>query len=538
MSIYPRQLLRRDSYFSLDGLWTLNGSPIMVPYCPESPASQFSGQLNGEMEYRKTFSLPDKFVRQNDKVILHFQAVDQVCDIYLNDQFLKHNEGGYLPFEVDITEYLLAENELIVRATDTLNMFYPYGKQSDKPHGMWYTQVSGIWQSVWIESYDRQGIDDLQITTTMDTVRIHIESRAERFRISFQGFSREFTDHDVTIRFPQPHLWTPDDPYLYEIKVETRHDRVYSYFGLREISTRNGLVYLNDNPIFLNGLLDQGYFSQGIMTATAEEIENDIKNIKALGYNTLRKHIKVENDAFYYYCDKYGIMVMQDFVNSGEYSMFSDSVIPTVGFIRGKKGLKDEKRYEFFLQQCRGTIRLLKDHPSLIGYTIYNEGWGQQQASECYDILKPLDPTRLFDSTSGWFWDGNSDFDSYHVYFRKKIISGKGRIPILSECGGFTRAVKGHVTANTKTYGYGNTDSETALTERIKAMYNDMVIPSIANGLAGCIYTQVSDVEGEINGLFTYDREVCKVNTREIIDMNRAVYLAFSEYVRVKGYWL
>ena len=534
MNFYPRQLLRRDSFFSLDGLWTLNGTSIMVPYCPESPMSGYSGEITEELEYRKTFSLPDNFVKQNDKVVLHFQAVDQVCEVYLNEQYLGKNEGGYLPFAIDITEYLLAENDLVVKVRDNLSDFYPYGKQTDKPHGMWYTKVSGIWQSVWIEAYDRQGIDDLVIKATDHSVTMHIESQSNLFRVSFDGFTQEFTEHDILIEFENPHTWSPDDPYLYEIKIETLHDKVYSYFGLREVTVRNGIIYLNESPLFMSGLLDQGYYPEGILTATAEQIEKDIRNIKDLGFNTLRKHIKIENDAFYYYCDKYGILVLQDFVNSGKYSYYRDSVIPTIGFIRSRKPVTDKARYEFFVDQAQKTIKLLQGHPCLIGYTIYNEGWGQQAASDVYDILKPLDPNRLFDSTSGWFWDDHSDFDSYHIYFRKKVLEGKEKLLLLSEFGGYARSIKGHVDENQKTYGYGNMESEFALTEHIKNLFQGMVIPSISNGLVGCIYTQLSDVEGEINGLYTYDREVCKVNAKEIRELNREVYMTFYEYVRVK----
>ncbi|MBR0386057.1 MAG: hypothetical protein IJI05_05885 [Erysipelotrichaceae bacterium] len=268
MNMYPRPLLKRDSFFSLDGEWTLNGKPIRVPYCPESPAAGYDGEISGEMTYRRSFSLPARFVKQNDKVLLHFQAVDQVCEVILNDQFLMKHEGGYLPFAVDITEYLLADNELIVKVTDTLSDLYPYGKQSANPKGMWYTKVSGIWQSVWIESYDRQGIDALEITTTGKTATMHIESAADRFRITFNGFSQEFSEHDIVIEFENPHKWSLQDPYLYEVKIETRHDAVYSYFGLRDIRVADDFIYLNERPVFLNGLLDQGYHPDGIQTMT------------------------------------------------------------------------------------------------------------------------------------------------------------------------------------------------------------------------------------------------------------------------------
>lgn len=533
MSFHPRQQMKRDRFMSLDGTWSLNGQPIEVPYCPESRASGYQGTVTDTMIYRRSFELPRDFVHDNDKVLLHFQAVDQRCEVLLNGQSLGSHEGGYLPFEFDITGRIRPVNELEVRVIDDLSDFYPYGKQTLKPQGMWYTKVSGIWQSVWLEAYDRDGIDHLEIWTDDHTLKLHVDTPSELITVVFEGYEKTFDDRDITIDIPQPHLWSPEDPWLYELNVSTAHDVVHSYFGLRKITAENGILKLNGQPLFLNGLLDQGYHPDSILTLTPQQLEDDVRNIKALGYNTLRKHIKVESDAFYYWCDRYGILVLQDFVNSGRYSFFSDTILPTVGMISLKRGIKDRRRYEFFLRQAEGTISLLKSHPSLIGYTIYNEGWGQQGASEAYDYLKKLDPDRLFDSTSGWFHDDHSDFDSYHVYFRTKILKGKGRLLFLSECGGFTRAVEGHLHDASKSYGYGKTDSEETLTEKIRDMYRRMVLPSIKNGLMGCIYTQISDVETEINGLYTYDRQVCKVTRDEIIALNKEVQQAYEEYAAV-----
>ena len=521
-SYYPRPLLKRNSFFSLCGIWDLNGQKIDVPFPPESKASAYQGPLK-EFSYTKIFSLPDDFIKENDKVILHFDAVDQIADVYLNDVFLVHHEGGYLPFSADITSHLKKENTLKVLVKDELDLFYPYGKQSAKPSGMWYTPVSGIWQSVWIESYPEDGIDDLKIETDDRTLRLHIVSESESFKVSFEGYEETFKEKDITIKIREPHLWNTEDPYLYDLKIETKNDIVTSYFALRKIETRkigdHPRLFLNGRPLFLNGLLDQGYFEEGIfLPEKPQDYETEILAVKQMGFNCLRKHIKVEAQAYYHYCDLHGILVLQDMVNSGPYRFFRDTLLATAGLISLKCPIEDQKRYDFFLEHSRQTIEHLRSHPCIIGYTIYNEGWGQQDASKTYDELKKLDPSRLFDSTSGWFFDDHSDFDSYHIYFRNKVLKGSERLLLLSECGGFIRQMKENPK---KAWGYGKADSEEELTEKIIEMHEKMVLPSIDNGLVGYIMTQISDVEGEVNGLFTYDRKECKVDKEKIRQANQ-----------------
>jgi len=529
---YPRPLLKRNSFYSLNGEWDLNGKPIQIPFPPQSEASGYQGEINDELIYQKTFVLPQGFYHSTDKVLLHFGAIDQICDVYLNEQYLLSHEGGYLPFFIDISEYLKEENHLKIFVKDDLNPFYPYGKQSKNPQGMWYTPVSGIWQSVWIEAYPKDGIDDLLISTDMHTLHLEIFSESNSFTVSFDGFEKSYHEHIIDIPIAHPHLWSIQDPYLYPLTIQTESDTVHSYFALREVRVEkiNGYfrTFLNHDPIFFNGLLDQGYFEKGIFTPEdPEEYEDDISRIKALGYNMLRKHIKIEPEAFYYECDRHGILVMQDMVNSGDYHFFTDTILPTIGLQHLKRPIKDQKRYDFFLQHCKDTIRHLKSHPCIFAYTIYNEGWGQQEASETYDELKQLDPDRLFDSASGWFFDENSDFDSYHIYFRNKVLKAGKRILLLSECGGFIRDICQNSTK--KAWGYGRAESEEELTDKIIEMQEKMYIPSIRKGLCGAIMTQISDIEGEINGLFTYDRSICKVNQEKILQANQRLRDVYQE---------
>ena len=519
-SYYPRPLLQRDSFFSLNGQWALNGNLINIPFCPESKESLYNGQLN-ELIYTKSFSLPKNFYTKDDKVILHFGAVDQICDVYLNDFLVTHHEGGYLPFEINITDYLKEVNFLRVECIDNLNKNYPFGKQTNRPKGMWYTPVSGIWQSVWIEAYDRKnGIDSIQIETDMNTLKLHIDSKSKYFIVRINGKSKTYETNDIEVSFKTPHLWSIEDPHLYYFSISTPKDTVNSYFALRKIENIDNRLYLNNKPIFIKGLLDQGYFERGIFTPVdPKEYETDILNMKELGYNCLRKHIKIEEEAFYYYCDKHGMLVIQDMVNSGHYSFLIDTALTHFDVLKFPKPIINKKRYDFFIKHSIDTINHLKSHPSIFAYTIYNEGWGQQAADKAYKALKPIDPDRLFDSTSGWFFETKSDFDSYHVYFKNKVLTGN-RLLLLSECGGFIRDIKDHKSDVGTKWGYGETDSEDALTDKIIDMYNQMVIPSIENGLIGMIYTQVSDVEGEINGLYTYDRKVCKVNKDRLKQAN------------------
>lgn len=527
---YPRPQLRRSSFYCLNGQWLLDGRPIEVPYPPQSALSGFEGPVPEELLYERRFVLPAQFARPSDRVWLHFGAVDQIAAVFVNGKPAVRHEGGYLPFKADVTDLLDApgqENLLTVQVTDTLSHDYPYGKQRKDRGGMWYTPVSGIWQTVWMEAVPAAGaVESLRITPDLTGVTLEVATDAP-YTVVLQGQSGEYrlpgAGGTLRIDLPalgeQPRLWSPDDPYLYRFAVETAADRVESYFALRTstIETVDGRarLCLNGKPIFWHGLLDQGYFEDGIyLPAGPDGYEADVLNMKALGFNLLRKHIKIEPEAFYYFCDKHGMLVMQDMVNNGSYTWLWDTALPNIGLQKRPDRYPWGKRTKaIFEAHAAATQDHLYNHPCIVSYTVFNEGWGQFDSDRVYAACKAKDPTRIYDATSGWFAQKQSDLESLHVYFKTVPLAPSGPRPLLlSECGGYTRPIEGHRFNTEKTYGYGAAESEAELTDKIEVLYETMVLPSIPGGLCGCIYTQVSDVEDEVNGLYTYDRAVCKVD--------------------------
>ncbi len=543
---YPRPQLRRESFLALHNGWKLNGRPITLPWPPQAALSGYTGTVGERLEYETSFVLPWDFVPDGHRVLLHFGAVDQIARVELNGRRVTVHEGGYLPFAADVTDLLReGENTLIVHGKDALSHDYPYGKQHARPHGMWYTPVSGIWQTVWLEAVPERGaVMGIRVTPGLSGITLEVDTAATEYmvRIPQAHLRQTFRGRSNRIVIPEPHLWTPEDPFLYDLVITTDTDRVRSYFALRTVTTRqiggHTRLCLNGEPVFLHGVLDQGYFQDGLfLPGDPEEYERDIQRMKELGYNTLRKHVKIEPEAFYYACDRLGMLVLQDMVNAGSYDYVRDTVLPTLG--QKKRGdtrrRVSPRRRQIFERHVRDTISHLYSHPCVVGYTIFNEGWGQYDSDRIYRDCKRADPTRFFVSTSGWFAQKESDAQSEHIYFRNEVLRATkpGQFLLLSECGGFSRRVPGHVTEERKNYGYGKTEeTEEGLTARICALYREMVLPSVSRGLCGCIYTQLSDVEGETNGLYTWDRQVCKVKKSALTDMATAIRKAFRQATR------
>ena len=533
---YPRPQMKRDNWRNLQTGWKLNGEAIRVPFPPQSTLSGYGKRVGKHLEYVCDFRAAE--VAEGKRVILHFGAVDQIAEVYLNGECLGRHEGGYLPFSFDVTETLRTENHLEVKVTDTLSHQYTYGKQRKKRGGMWYTPISGIWQSVWMEEVPEKYIADIKITPTEQSVHIAVEMKGEsdkpEGRISIRLHNGEcyelsFENGEIEIDFSQikmangasyePQQWSPEHPYLYRAEIVVGADRIETYFALRKIGIEKidgvNRVCLNGKPIFMNGVLDQGYFCDGIyLPAEEAEYERDIKRMQELGFNMLRKHIKIEPECFYYYCDVHGMLVMQDMVNNGSYSFIRDTALPTIGMVK-----RDDTRNhvpkavkETFEAEMLRTQEHLYNHPCIVAYTIFNEGWGQFEADRMYELAKAKDSTRLYDATSGWFAQTKSDFDSYHAYFGKGVPKPAERPMLLSEFGGFSYIVPDHIYAKNKSYGYGSCKDSADLTGQIVARYEELIYPIIKEGACGSVYTQLSDVEDEVNGFYTYDRRVCKVD--------------------------
>ena len=521
--VYPRPQLQRDSYVNLNGTWELKVEgetyEIQVPFCPESLLSGVQKHFSegATLEYRRFFTLPADF--NKGRVLLHIGAADQTAKIYVNQVLLDTHIGGYDAFTVDITPALREENELVIRCTDDLhNQTQPYGKQvlPEKRGGMWYTPISGIWQTVWLESVPESYIQQLRIDNRGYRVEIST-TPALTGVVTVPGLGVYPLKEGYAVIDPEnPHLWTPEDPYLYNFTIETAQDKVRSYCAFRSLEVIDNRLCLNGKPYFFHGLLDQGYWPDGLYTpASPECYVEDIMAMKRLGFNMLRKHIKVEPEEFYYQCDRLGMIVFQDMVNNGDYSFLRDTGLPTIGIQRlpDKNLHRDRKTRREFLRQAGRIVNQLQNHPCICYWTIFNEGWGQFDSDRVYTQFLKLDNTRFIDSTSGWFRRNKSDVDSRHVYFKPiKLKQGKKPL-VLSEFGGYSFKPEGHVFNTESTYGYGKYTDQTAFAEAVRKLYEEQVIPAMReNGLCAAVYTQVSDIEDETNGILTYDRKVCKLN--------------------------
>ena len=542
-NVYPRPQMKRDDWLNLNGAWDFavdyeNMGQILVPFCPESKLSKIGTHFDegSALSYTRNFTLPEGFNR--GRVILHIGAADQRADVFLNGKPVGYHKGGYEAFSFDVTEHLQKENRLqIICFDDLTDQSYPYGKQTLKRGGMWYTPVSGIWQSVWLESVPDTYIQKLHIENRGYGVAIAIEPALDGTVNVAELGQFHLVDGKVTITPEKPRLWSPEDPYLYEVSIEAGEDKIESYFAVRALEIKKVGKYprlcLNGKPYFFHGLLDQGYWPDGLFTpATPECYAEDILEMKRLGFNTLRKHIKVEPEEFYYRCDKLGMLVFQDMVNNGDYSFLRDTALPTIGMVKlpDKNLHRNEDARRQFLGCMEETVAQLGSHPCIVYWTIFNEGWGQFDSDSVYDRLKLLDDTRFIDSTSGWFRRKKTDVDSRHIYFSPWSQLKPGKKPlVLSEFGGYAHPVEGHLFNTGNAYGYKTCKTLEQFQTSMEALYREKVMPAIARGLCGAICTQVSDVEDEINGFLTYDRRVCKAEAAVMEKLARDLQAALEK---------
>ncbi|MCH5152765.1 MAG: glycoside hydrolase family 2 [Clostridiales bacterium] len=557
---YPRPQFERKSYVNLNGYWdyaitksdaipaNFDGK-ILVPFSPESILSGVNRQLkpNEYLYYRTIFTLPKGFTR--DIVLLNFGAVDQVCDVYVNGVHIGHHEGGYNSFSMDIT-FALAEvdNELLVRVRDfTDTSYHTCGKQSTRRGGMWYTPQSGIWQTVWLESVPAQYISGMRITPDFDKAQVTIEADCnfdEPITVKVFDGDKEIAQNDgvgtVTIAFPNGKFkpWTPENPHLYNLKVISRRDWVESYFGMRKFGCEKvGNYYrlmLNNKPYFHNGLLDQGYYSDGLYTAPSDEaLIFDITTAKELGFNMLRKHIKVEPARWYYHCDRLGMLVWQDMPSGGtRQNKMATLYLPFIGMNKlsdtnyRRNSRASEKSRNQYVEEYAEMINQLYNCVSIAMWVPFNEGWGQFDANKIAALTKDLDNTRTVDHASGWHDQGGGDIKSLHVYFKKvKLPKEKRRAICLTEFGGYSFKDDSHSFNPESTYSYKKFATLHEFNRGIKELYERDVIAHISKGLSATVYTQLTDVEDEVNGLLTYDRKVLKVDGELMRTINSKVNL-------------
>ena len=579
---YPRPAMRRDSCEILNGPWQYaitqtaeypaawQGS-ILVPYSPEAPASGVGRTLQpGQwLHYHRLFAPP---AGEGGRVLLHFGAVDYACAVQVNGHLAGGHRGGYWPFTLDITDLLngTGRNSLWVAVQDpTGHGTQARGKQTLKPGGMFYPAQSGIWQTVWLERVPDNYIQTLTVTPDYDartvTVRVHTAKpggavnlwamvRAGGVTIAEDWGSDEADrDGEVTLNIPEEHFfpWSPDTPFLYDLTVgtnqgeEAEFDTVHSYFALRKWSCApdaHGVLRfcLNGKPILLNGLLDQGYWPEGLYTPPSDAaVERELSEVKALGFNLLRKHAKIEPQRWYYHCDRLGLIVWQDIVNGGStYNLWFVTYLTNVlqpllrRFPDGKacrrllSRAKPVSREEY-AHELADTVQALRCHPCIACWVPFNEGWGQFDAGKAVQALRTLDGTRLVDEASGWFDQGGGDVHSLHNYFYPLRIRPQKRTVALSEYGGIAWPMPGHEPPH-KTYGYGTAKDRQELTARYKKLQLKTVLPQLEKGLSALVYTQLTDVEDEVNGLFTYDRAAVKPDANAVRSVNAALAAEFA----------
>ena len=555
LSEYPRPQLKRDSYICLNGYWEyaikdnenipdVFDGQILVPYSPEVEKSGVNKTLlpNQYLFYRLKYTIPADFIK--DKVILHFGAVDQIAEVFINREFVTKHIGGFLPFSIDIKPYLKGNDvEILLRVQDTTNSSYhSSGKQALNPGGIWYKPQSGIYMPVWMESVKEGYIENIKITPDIDKqiVIINYTSTLKEGKIKLNNQIYDvLANIDNVIQIKEPILWSPENPYLYDFVIYNDVDEVNSYFAMRKISliknNKNQLVVaLNNQEYFMKGVLDQGYYQDGLLTPNSDEdYINDIKLLKDLGFNVSRKHIKIESLRWYYHCDRLGLLVWQDFVNGCTKYDFWLNQVPL--FVRYK--INDHRYKKFFRENEEGrkeayqefldTIDLLYNSPCIVLWTIFNEGWGQFDAKEIYQKLKIIDPTRLYDHASGWHDQGSGDFKSMHIYKWKVKVPNrfklKKRAFICSECGAYILDKRLKDAKKKEGFIYLLFNNKEDFQKEYERFIVKEIKPAKERGMSAFIYTQLSDVEEEMNGFISYDRKEIKVDKEVIKNINDSI---------------
>ncbi|MFV0319127.1 MAG: glycoside hydrolase family 2 protein [Microbacterium sp.] len=580
---YPRPQLVRGDWHNLNGVWncaftaraaraatvadptrppTAWPYEIVVPFSPETPLSGVDRSLGADetLWYRRSFALPRE-LSEGDRLLLHFGAVDQSCRVAVDGTDVGGHVGGYLPFALDITAALAAtdEHELVVAVRDVTDAsWHTRGKQSSKRGGIWYTPQSGIWQTVWLEIVPREAVDGLVLTPHLATGEIEVtvhSAHGSHARVEVGADGEVIVADTVAagiptrLRLPTPvRAWSPEDPFLYDVTITVGDDRVESYVGMRSFGVGRDerghpRLLLNGAPYLPVGLLDQGYWPDGGYTAPSDAaLEYDVRLAKRLGFTMLRKHIKVEPMRWYHHCDRLGMLVWQDAVNGG--TVYKPLVITAPAF--GVPAIDDGRYDRFGREDAAGRaefedelvemIEQLRSVPSISLWVPFNEGWGQFDAARITALVRDLDPTRPVDHASGWHDQGAGDLQSLHIYFRPVRVPRRrdDRVLAVTEYGGYSLAVPGRSWGE-KTFGYRVYRRRAAWADAVERLHTREIERAVARGLGATVYTQLSDVEDEVNGLVTYDRCFVKIDQDRMRAINDRLRGAASTRLAAGG---
>jgi|WetSurMetagenome_2_1015567.scaffolds.fasta_scaffold11575_2 beta-galactosidase/beta-glucuronidase len=565
---YPRPQMVRPGWKNLNGLWEYAITPssdnkpekfqgkILVPFAIESALSGVGKNVGPDnaLWYRTKFTVPSTFKKNN--VLLHFDAVDWLAEVYLNGVKIGTHQGGYDPFTIDITQYIKgSEQKLELRVTDPVDKGpQPRGKQVLEPEGIWYTSVTGIWRTVWIEAVPKTYISSTKQTPDVDRkvlsfgVKVENPVQGDLVRVTASDngsmVSEKEFDPSQTIQLPvvSPKLWSPDSPFLYDLKVSIIRkgkvvDEVKSYFAMRKISLatdKNGVLrmMLNNNFVFQYGPLDQGWWPDGLYTApTDEALRFDLEKTKAMGFNMIRKHVKVEPARWYNYCDKLGILVWQD-MPSGDLGGGEWKTNP--GLEGGLDRTRTEASEKIYRTEWNAIIDFLYNSPCIVVWVPFNEAWGQFKTAEITEWTMQKDPSRLVNSASGGNFHSVGHILDLHNYpgpeMPKASIFGSKQAIVLGEFGGLGLPLEGHTWVDKNNWGYRSfTDAETLF--KTYSGYLDRIANYVGNGLSAAIYTQTTDCEVECNGLMTYDRKVVKVPEEKLKGAASKLYNAATKVV-------
>ena len=559
---YPRPMMVRPEWKNLNGLWQYAVTPkgekcpekfegdILVPFCIESALSGVQKEVGPDnaLWYQKTFAVPSNW--KSGRILLHFGAVDWMTDVWVNGIKVGSHTGGYTPFTFDITQALQGkQNTMVVRVWDPTNSSYiPHGKQVIKPRGIFYTSVTGIWQTVWLESVPEDYIENVVTTPNFDKATVSVEVNFSnptkddlyQVEVSFEGqpvaSGKSINGQPVEVNMPEDFLrWTPDHPFLYDMKVSVLRkgkvvDAVNSYFAMRSFGTQrdeNGIVRLTLNglPIFHYGPLDQGWWPDGLYTApTDEALAYDVQKTKDLGFNMIRKHVKVEPARWYYHCDRIGMIVWQDMPSGGRGPEWQ-----TTQYYQGPESLRTLESEECYKKEWTEIINSLKSVPCIGVWVPFNESWGQFKTPEIVEMTKKLDQTRLVNPASGGnFYQCGDILDLHHYPEPKMFLYDPTRATVLGEYGGIGRKIEGHTWVKDQGWGYVEFDTEEKVTDTY-VEYAEQLYKMVFQGFSAAVYTQTTDCETELNGLMTYDRKVVKLDEKRLLQINRKISHALAE---------